>query len=359
MSKVLKASGLILFLALILYMARLNLNPTSSSPSSQTVYFYNWGDYIDPDILSQFEQESGYQVVYESFDSNEAMMTKIEQGRTAYDLTIPSDYTVQLMIEKDLLHLLDHHRIQGMDHIDPRFLDQPFDPANKYSIPYFWGTLGIIYNTQDYEATDLKHWKNLWHPQFNNQIMVYDGAREVLGIGLHATGHSANETDPTILQEAVQSLNQGFMSNVKALLADEIKMYVVQEEAPIAITFSGEAASALDENEDLAYHIPPEGSNIWFDNMVIPKTAQNIEGAYALINFLLRPDIAAQNADYIWYSTPNQTAMDLIDPEARDNEVLYPEEELLDYLEVYEHLGRDHTILFNDLFLELKLSSQS
>lgn len=356
MRKLIHYSIILLLATGILFMIRNNLNPTQLNEDGQTIYFYNWGDYIDPDILVQFEEETGYSVVYDTFDSNEAMMTKIEQGGTDYDLTIPSDYTVQMMEDKDLLIPLDYERLEGLQHIDERFLDQPFDPGNRYSIPYFWGTLGIVYDTRVYDEADVMHWRNLWHPQFKNQIMMYDGAREVIGIGLLANGHSVNETDLSILQSVVNDLNHGFMENVKALLADEIKMYIVQGEAPIAITFSGEAASALDENEFLTYHIPPEGSNIWYDNMVIPKTAKNIDGAYALMNFLLQPEIAAQNADYIWYSTPNQSALAFIDPVAREDTLLYPDEALIAHLEVFEDLGREQTILYNDLFLELKLS---
>lgn len=149
------------------------------------------------------------------------------------------------------------------------------------------------------------------------------------------------------------------MSNVKALLADEIRMYMGQGEADIGITFSGEAAMAQDMNENLAYHIPKEGSNIWFDTMVIPKTSRNSKGAYALISYFLRPDIAARNADYVWYATPNKKAMDLIDEEAREDKTLYPDDEIIDKLEVFKDLGKETTILYNDLFLDLKIAPQA
>lgn len=334
------------------------MDASESTGDSKTIYFYNWGDYIDPDILTQFEEETGYKVVYETFDSNEAMMTKVEQGATSYDLAGPSEYTVEMMRDKGLLLPLDHSKIKGLENIDPRFLDQEYDPKNEYSIPYFWGTLGILYDTTKYTEEDVDSWKNLWDPKFKNEILIFDGARETLGIGLLAEKKSLNTTDPKTLIGVRDNL-KGFMSNVKAILADEIKMYMAQGEASIGITFNGDASLAMEENENLAYHIPKEGSNIWFDTLVIPKTAKNTEGAYALMNYLLRPDIAAQNANYIVYSSPNKAALEMIDQEYLDDPTLYPPSEIIDKLEVFKDLGQESTILYNDLFLDLKLAPQA
>lgn len=359
MNKVYKFFLAIIAMIGLLFLGRQMLMSSSlSSGNNKTIYFYNWGDYIDPDILKQFEEESGYNVVYETFDSNEAMMTKIEQGATSYDLAGPSEYTVEMMKEKGLLKPLDHSKIEGLENIDSRFLDQAFDPKNEYSIPYFWGTLGIIYDTRKYSEDDFKSWRNLWDSKFENEILIYDGARETLGIGLLANGHSLNTTDEKILKDTRDDL-KGFMKNVKAILADEIKMYMAQDEASVGITFNGDAALALESNENLAYTIPDEGSNIWFDTLVIPKTSKNTEGAYALMSYLLRPDIAAQNADYIWYSSPNERARELLDPEALEDPTLYPDEDIINKLEVFKNLGQEMTILYNDLFLELKISPQS
>lgn len=345
-------------IVLVLFGVRYTLENHSVKTDNNMVYFYNWGDYIDPDILTQFEEETGYHVVYETFDSNEAMMTKIEQGSTSYDLAGPSEYTVEMMKSKDLLIPLDHSKIVGLENIDERFLNQPYDPNNEFSIPYFWGTLGIVYDTTKYTEEDVSTWRNLWDEKFKGEILIYDGARETLGIGLIANGHSLNTTDEQTL-EIVRNDLKKFMLNVKAILADEIKMYLAQEEASIGIIFNGDASLAIEENENLAYHIPEEGSNVWFDTLVIPKTSKNPEGAYALINYLLRPDIAAQNAEYIMYSSPNKEAIKLIDPEILENKTLYPSDEIINNLEVFKNLGQEMTILYNDLFLDLKLSPQS
>lgn len=349
--------GIILLLSLlILGQNRLNVN--NDGISSKNIYFYNWGDYIDPEILRDFEKETGYHIIYETFDSNEAMMAKIEQGKTSYDLAFPSEYTVEMMRDKGMLKELDHSKIKGLSNIDQRFLNLSYDPNNKYSIPYFWGSFGVIYNNKKYDESDFDSWKKLWDKKYEGEILSFDGARETLGIGLLAKGRSLNEKDEKILRETKNDLVP-FMKNVKALLADEIRMYMAQEEADIGITFSGEAAMAQEINENLSYTIPKEGSNIWFDNIVIPKTSKNTKGAYELINYLLRPDVAAKNADYVWYSTPNKKAMELISPEARENKTLYPDDDIINKLEVFKDLGKETTILYNDLFLDLKISPQA
>ena len=325
---------------------------------SNTLYLYNWGDYIDPDLIDKFEEESGYKVVMETYDSNEAMITKIKQKSTNFDICIPSEYAVEMMRDQGLLEKLDHSKIVGLDNIDERFLDVAYDPGNEYSIPYLWGTFGIVYNTKKYQESDFSSWKNLWDKKFEGEILSFDGARETLGIGLLANNLSLNTTDPKKLVEVRNELI-GFMGNVKAILADEIRMYMALEEANVGITFSGDASSAIESNENLSYTIPKEGSNIWFDTMVIPKTSKNQKAAYAFINFMLEPENAAQNADYIWYATPNKKALDLIDPEARNDKTLYPDDDVIDKLEVFKALDKESTILYNDLFLDLKISPQA
>lgn len=344
----------IIVLVAALFGIRYQLENAMGNVGSDTLVFYNWGDYIDPELLDQFREESGYNVIYETFDSNEAMVAKIQQGGTNYDVAVPSEYMIEQMIEDGLVMPLDHSKIEGLDNIDARFLDQPFDPDNTYSIPYFWGTLGIIYNTDYIEEGEIQHWDDLWREEYRDNIMIYDGAREVIGIGLQSLGYSLNETDSTRLQEATDKMKT-LMPNIIALVADELKMHMINEEAAIGITFSGEASMAIYESDNLAYAVPEEGSNIWFDNIVIPHNAQNPEGAYELINFLLRPEIAAQNADYVGYSTPNRVAMDLMDPEVIADQAFYPDEDTVANLEVYRGLGQEKLIEYNDLFLEIKL----
>ena len=345
--------GTILVACLVLFGIRKKFE-TATAGSKDTIIVYNWGDYIDPELITQFEEETGYKVIYETFDSNEAMLTKIKQGGTNYDIAIPSEYTINKMVKENLLEKLDYSKIKGMEHIDPRFLHQSFDPENTYSIPYFWGTLGIVYNTKVYPEGYLKEWRDLWKPELKDSILFIDGAREMMGIALQTLGYSLNEKNEAIVKEAGKYLKT-LMPNAKAIIADEMKTYMIQGEANIAVTFSGEASKMLSENEDLAYVVPSEGTNLWFDNIVIPKTVGNKEGAYAFINFMLRPEIAAKNAQYVGYATPNKDALALLPEEITSDESFYPSEEAMEKMEVYENLGTDLLSLYNDLFLEAKI----
>ena len=358
MNKVYRLILAVLAMCLALFIGQKRLNANSHGSDSKNIYFYNWGGYVDPQVLRDFEEETGYHVIYETFDSNEAMMAKIEQGKTSYDLAFPSEYTVEMMKAKGLLKKLDHSKIKGLDNIDERFLNLDYDPNNEYSIPYFWGSFGIVYNNKKYKAEDVDSWAKLFDPKFEGEILSFDGARETLGIGLWKDGLSANTTDEKVLRKTKNELVD-FMANVKAILADEIRMYLALEEADIGITFSGEAAIAQESNSNLSYLIPEEGSNIWFDTVVIPKTSKNTEGAYALISYLLRPDVAARNAEYVSYATPNKKALDLLDPELRANTTLYPSDEDIEKLEIFKDLGKEMTILYNDLYLDLKIAPQA
>lgn len=314
---------------------------------------YNWGDYIDPELLKEFSEETGIQVDYQTFDSNEAMYTKIKQGGTTYDLAVPSEYMISKMSEEKMLIQLDKSKIQGLDNIDPQFMGLSFDEENTYSIPYFWGTLGIVYNDTLVEHPP-QEWEDLWSDEYRDNIMLIDGVREVMGFGLQSLGYSLNSTDTTSIQEAAEHLYH-LTPNVKAIVADEIKGYMIQDAAAIAVSFSGEASEMLDGNEHLHYVVPSKGSNLWFDNMVIPKTAKNINGAYAFMSFMLRPENAFRNAEYVGYSTPIPAAKAMLDEETQSDEAFYPSEETMKKMEVYDNLGKELLGTYNDLYLQFKM----
>lgn len=355
MKDIVKATVAIILACIILFVVNDYLNKSSGKASSDTITIYNWGEYVDPDLIDQFEEESGYRVVYETFDSNEAMMTKIEQGGTSYDIAVPSEYAIEKMKENDLLLPIDQTKVPNLKNIDPYFLDLSFDPKNEFSIPYFWGTVGIVYNPSLLDGQTFESWESLWDPSLKGQILLVDGAREVVGMGLNSLGYSLNSTDLHELQEATNRLKK-LSPNVKAIIGDEVTQLMVNEEASVALTFSGQAADMMWENEELDYAVPEEGSNLWFDNMVIPKTAANIEGAHAFINFMLDAEVAAQNADYVGYSTPNKAAIGLLDEEVTSDERFYPSEEQRENLEVYNNLGLEMLGQYNELFLEFKMS---
>lgn len=351
------AIAILVVSAILLYTVNV-LERSSATADGGTISVYNWGEYIDPELIDQFEEETNISVVYETFDSNESMMTKIEQGGTTYDVAMPSEYAIEKMKENDLLQPIDHELIPNLQNIDPYFLDLPFDPGNEYSVPYFWGTVGIAFNPTLLEGQTFESWNDLWDPTLQQEVILVDSAREVIGMGLNSLGYSLNSTDLDELREATDKLKT-MGPNVKAIIGDEIVEMMRREEAAVAVTWSGQAADMMWINEDIDYSVPEEGSNLWFDNMIIPSTADNVEGAHAFINFMLDPEVAAQNADYVGYSTPNEQAIALMDPEVTGDERFYPPEELRERLEVYENLGLEMLGTYNELFLEFKMDMEN
>ena len=347
---------LITLLAFGLLGLSMKLNASHTTSTGESITLYNWGDYIDPDIIHQFEKEMNIQVIYETFDSNEGMKAKIEQGGTTYDIAIPSEYMIEMMKEDDLLLPIQHEKLPHLASIDSYFLDWSFDPHNEYSIPYFWGTVGIAYNPTllDSDFT-FESWDELWDERLENDIIIVDSAREVLGVGLNKNRDSLNETSPQKLKQSFQTMNE-LLPNVKAVIGDEVTQLMIHEEASVAITWSGQVVDMMEENERITFQIPKSGSNIWFDNIVIPKTAKNIDGAHAFIDFLLRPEIAAQNAEYVGYATPNKDALQHMDPEIVEDERFYPDEKDRQHLEVYRYLGRDNLAVYNEYFLRWKMN---
>ena len=350
--------GAILVSCLVLFGVRKNFE-TATAGSPETIIVYNWGDYIDPELIAQFEEETGYKVIYETFDSNEAMLTKIKQGGTNYDVAIPSEYTIHKMVQENLLEKLDYSKIKGIEHIDPRFLHQSFDPDNTYSIPYFWGTLGILYDkTKVPEDLKFEKWNDLWDARLENNILLIDGAREMMGIALQSEGNSVNDTNEVDLNLAERKLEL-LHPNIKAINSDEKKMLMINNEAWVSVVFSGDAKSIMEENENMVYALPKEGTNLWFDNIVIPKTSKNEEAAYKFINFMLKPENAAKNSEFIGYATPNAKAKELLSEETTSDEQFYPDlESFGNRAEVYEDLDPKMIQFYNDLFLKFKINNR-
>lgn len=340
----------------LLFYAAEALESSGSAGGAGVITVYNWGEYIDPDLIKQFEDEYGIKVIYETFDSNEAMLVKVQQGGSAYDVAMPSEYMIEIMKEYDLLIPLDHEKLPNLANIDPYFLDLPFDPGNEFSVPYFWGTVGVVFNPNLIEEhLTFDSWQDLWDPSLRDKVFLVDGSREVIGMGLNSLGESLNARDDALLRQATDRLIE-LAPNVKGVIGDEITPLMVNNEAAVALTFSGQAADMMWENEELDFNVPHEGSNLWFDNFVIPKTSSNIDGAHAFINFMLDAEVSAQNTDYVGYSTPNAAAMELLDEEVISDERFYPPEEMRDNLEVYENLGLEWLGKYSEYFLEFKMA---
>src|SRR5690606_26327994 len=221
MKEIVRAAIAILLVSAILLYVVNAMEKSSATSGGGSITIYNWGEYIDPELITQFEEETNINVVYETFDSNEAMMTKIEQGGTSYDVAMPSEYAIEKMKENDLLIPIDQEKIPNLKNIDPYFLDLPFDPGNEYSIPYFWGTVGIAFNPTLLEGQTFESWDDLWDPSLEQEVIIVDGAREVIGMGLNSFGYSLNSTDLGELRKATDKLKT-LGPNVKAIIGDVI-----------------------------------------------------------------------------------------------------------------------------------------
>ena len=323
----------------------------AAKEDSNTLYVLNWGDYIDEALLTQFEEETGIQVNYTTMATNEEMMVKLEEADCIYDVCFPSDYIIERLIQKDLLHELNKDNIPNLQYIDERFLDLDFDPENKYSVPYMWGTVGILYNTTMVQEP-VTSWDILWDETYADQILMYDSIRDTIGVALMKLGYSINTRNEADIQAAEEALIAQ-KPIVQAYLGDPIKDRLISGGAAMGIVYSGDAMWCMYENPDLAYAVPETGSNLWFDNIIIPKTSDNTEAAEAFINFLCDPEVAAQNAEYIGYSTPNAAALEILGEEYINDPTYNPPQELLDKCEIFHDLG-DFITVYNDAWNRIK-----
>ncbi|MBF1711971.1 MAG: spermidine/putrescine ABC transporter substrate-binding protein [Streptococcus sp.] len=334
--------------------AKESTEEVETSSEQQQLFLFNWGNYIDPELIKEFEAETGIQVVYETFDSNDAMEAKLKQGGTRYDIVFPSESSITKLVNQNLLQKLDHSKIKGLENISPFLLNSPVDKGNQYTVPYFWGTVGIMVNTKYIDPESIQTWSDLWKEDFKNKVLVLDGNREALGMALQSLGYSLNSKNENELHAAEVKLKE-LKPNVRAVLNEEIKTMMKLEEAPIGMGYSGDAAAVAEENPNVQYILPKDGSAVWTDNFAIAHTAVNIDGAYAFINFMLRPENAARNAEYVGYSTPNEKAKELMNPEVTSDETYYPSEEIINSLEHYEYLGNDWIQKYNEAFLDFKM----
>nr|WP_269205797.1 spermidine/putrescine ABC transporter substrate-binding protein [Clostridium botulinum] len=310
---------------------------TACGKDKNALNVYNWGDYIDESVIKQFEEEYHIKVNYETFATNEDMYVKLKKGGTNYDVVIPSDYMITKMINENMLEKIDMKNIPNFKDIPGKFKNLAFDPKNQYSVPYMWGTVGIIYNTKLIKDK-IDSWDALWNPKYKDQILMVDSQRDAIAVALKKLGYSINTRNKDELKKAEQELMKQ-KPLVRAYVGDEVKDLMVDEEGSIAVVWSGDAVTMMKNNPNLRYVIPKEGSNLWFDNMVIPKGSAHKKQAELFINFMTRPDISLKNVDYIGYSTPNAKTMEMLDPETKNDKAAYPEDEKLKKCEVFIDLG--------------------
>lgn len=301
-----------------------------------------------------FEKETGIHVHYDEFETNEIMYPVIEAGAISYDLVCPSDYMIQKMIENDLLAEINFDNIPNFSNIDEAQLisAKEFDSENKYSVPYCWGTVGILYNTTMVEEAP-DSWAVLWDEKYKDNILMQDSVRDAFGITLKYLGYSLNSITESQLQEAKELLISQ-RPLVQGYVVDQVRDKMIGNEAAIGVIYSGEVLYCQQENNDLAYVIPKEGSNVWLDCWVIPKNAQNKENAEAFLNFLCKPEIAIKNFEYITYATPNKAAKELLAEEYQTNPAVFPPESILSKCETFHYLGQEAEELYNSLWKEIR-----
>ncbi|MDO4788820.1 MAG: ABC transporter substrate-binding protein [Johnsonella sp.] len=328
--------------------------------SAGEVYVYNWGEYIDETVIEDFENETGIKVVYDLFETNEEMYPVVEAGGVVYDVVCPSDYMIKKMIDNDLLAEINLDNVSNVKNIGEKYLDfaKAYDPENKYSVPYNWGTVGILYNTSMVEG-DPDSWDVLWDEKYKGEILMQDSVRDAFMVGQKKLGFSINTTDKAEL-EKVRDLLIEQKPLVQAYVIDQVRDKMIGGEAALAVIYSGEMlyiqneVAESGEDFELKYVIPKEGSNVWLDGWVIPKNAKNKENAEKWIDFMCRGDIAKKNFEYITYPTPNTAAFELLDKEMQENKAVFPDDEMLKNCEVFEYLGPEAEDQYNAFWKEIK-----
>ncbi len=310
-----------------------------ASDEKVTLKVYNWGDYIGEDVIKKFEDKYNINVIYDTFSDNEVMYTKLKAGGSDYDVAIPSDYMIKRMINEGMISKLDFNNIPNYKLIEDKFKNLGFDPKNEYSVPYMWGTVGIIYN-KTMVSDPVDSWDILWNEKYEKQVFMLDSQRDSIGITLKKLGFSLNTKKTEDLEKAKNELIlQKELGMVQAYVGDEVKDKMIMGEAAFAVVWSGDAVYMKRENPDLEYVIPKEGSNLWFDSMVVLNNSKNKKEAEQFINFMCETDIAFENADYIGYSTPQTEAKKMMSEDLLKDIAAYPSDAEIDNCEVFEDLA--------------------
>jgi spermidine/putrescine-binding protein len=329
--------------------------PGGEGELAKELHIYNWSEYIDPEIYADFEAEFGVKVIEDTFASNEDLLAKFQAGARGYDLIVPSDYMVNIMNELGLLAELNYDNIPNFSNIDERFQDPPYDPGNKFSVPYQWGTTGIGYNADLFEEPP-GSWAYLFDPElaapYAGKMSMLNDPREALGAALKYLGYSLNTVDAAQLEEAKQLLLRQ-KAWVSTYDSEGFEDLLAAGETQLAHGWSGDFFMAAVEAPQIWYTIPDEGAVIWTDNLAIPKTANSQYTAEVFINYLLRPEVAAKVSNYTWYASPNAAATEFIDEEITGEPAIYPPPEVMERLEFIRDVG-EATAVYDRIWTEIK-----
>lgn len=331
------------------------------SSKKTTLYVYNWGQYISEgddgslDVIAAFEEAyPNIRVQYSTYDSNEIMYSKLANGGITVDVIIPSDYMIGRMVQEGMLEELNFVNIPNYQYIDDSFKNTSYDPENKYSVPYTWGTVGIIYNTKYVDEADVTGWELLWNEKYAGKILMFDNSRDAFGIAEYLLGYDVNTTDETELQDCAAKLAEQ-KPVVQQYVMDQIFDAMENEEAWIAPYYAGDYLTMVEENPDLAFYRPTaQGYNMFIDAMCIPTCCQEKEAAEAFINFLCSPEISSANMAFLGYSVPSTAAKELMDPEVANSDVAYPDADTLATGTSFNYLPEETSRYMESLFMEVR-----
>ena len=327
----------------------------TAAKSDVELTVFNWYDYIDPAVIDLFEQETGIAVKYANFTTNEEMYTKLEAGAGTYDVIFPSEYMVERLIANDLLAELDLTAMPNFANVKENLKNPSYDPGNKFSVPYMWGTLGILYNTEMVQE-EITSWSALFDSKYAGNVIMMNSMRDTVGLALKYLGYSLNTRDEAELNAAKEILVKQKQDKIESgYLLDETKDKMVGGEAAIAVIYSGDAQYAIEKNDKLKYVIPEEGSNIWVDGMCIPRGSEHKEEAQQFIDFMCRPDVAQMNFDYIYYCSPIQQVVDGLSEEDAAMATINPSEEVMARCEFFNDVS-DCMELYENAWMEVRLA---
>ena len=320
-----------------------------------TLNVYNWGEYISDgsddsiDVISEFERISGIKVTYTTFETNEDLYAKLSSSNSQYDIIIPSDYMVARMIRENMVEKLNFDNIPNISKISPEFRTPDFDPTGEYSVPYTWGTVGVVYNKEHVSSEDVGSWDLLWNEKYKGNILMFSNSRDAMGISLKRLGYSLNSNDERQITEAADELKKQQLIN-QAYVMDQVLNKMESESAYIAPYYAGECLQLMDDNENLAFYYPEEGFNQFIDSICIPTGCKNKEAAEAFINFLCETDVAVANCEYICYFSPQLEAAEIVGMDER----IAPTSEQLETAESYTYLDAETNALYDSSWIEVR-----
>jgi len=329
--------------------------PASTAPAAAKeagkLNIYIWSAYLPKEVIDKFSAETGIKVNFDTYDSNEALLEKLQSGVADYDLVVPSDYMVRILVAEKLIQPIDHARLPNIANLDPRFLDKKFDPKNQYSLPYFWGTTGFGYNKAKLGTLD--SWQAIFDAKNKGRILMLDDMREVFGAALKSMGKSLNETDPAVLKQAADLLKKQ-KKLVATYNSGDFANILAAGDVDIAHGYNGQLAEVVaKEPEKLAYVVPKEGATLWMDNVTIPAKARNVDNAYRFLDYIMGAEVNAEIVNGVSYASANVPAKQFIKPEILNDASIYPSDEVIGRCEFLEDIGETTTLL-DEYWTEIK-----